>query len=352
MPYQENKSSSDLFKKVNACLERNTPFVLYKLPGAQEVIGIIHDPEAGGQHTRFIFHPFENEEKGYELAFNASICTSLKEIPVPKSNVASSLPPGTDAKKKYLKLVQEAQASIAKDEFQKVVLSRAVKLPGKQDPQRLFCRLAHTYSNAFCYWWYHPSTGHWLGASPELLLATQDNEVTIMALAGTRTSKTGETVSWDNKEIEEQALVSSYIRDIVSHHGTAVSEEGPHTIQAGSLAHLGTQFKASLLSDTASLLKDLHPTPAVCGVPVDSARQFIRQHEGYERKYYTGYLGLLSSDPDIPSALYVNLRCMKCEENGVTVYVGCGITAASDPEMEWQETIDKCQTMFKILDIS
>ena len=97
---------------------------------------------------------------------------------------------------------------------------------------------------------------------------------------------------------------------------------------------------------------ELHPTPAVCGIPKDEAFEFIKEHEGYAREYYTGYLGMLSSDPDCSSALYVNLRCMKYADNKVTVYVGCGITAQSDPEMEWQETIDKCQTMFKILDIS
>ncbi|MBT8236075.1 MAG: isochorismate synthase [Bacteroidia bacterium] len=352
MPYQENKSSSAFFEKVNTCLERNTPFVLYKLPAAKEVIGIMDEPAAGDQYNRFIFCPFESDQKAYELMFNSKLAVSLKELPVVKSHGPVSLPSDAEAKDNFIKLVEEAQQALAENEFQKVVLSRAVKIPGKQDPQQTFCRLARTYSNAFCYWWFHPETGHWLGASPELLLAAQDNEVTIMSVAGTRKSKPGECVNWDQKEIEEQDMVSAYIRDILSQHGTDISEEGPYTIQAGSLVHIGTQFKASLQTDPTSLVKELHPTPAVCGVPKEKASRFIKQGEGYKREYYTGYLGLLSSNPENPSSLYVNLRCMKFDDNAITVYVGCGITAASDPEMEWQETVDKCQTMFKILDIS
>ncbi len=352
MPYQENKTAAAFFEKVNTFLKGNTPFVLYKLPAAQEVIGIIHEPGTGDQNNRFIFHPFESDQEAFELVFSALITTSVKDLPDSHSNDAVSLPSDSKVKNKFISLVKAAQQAILGSTFQKVVLSRAVKLRGKQDPQQLFCQLARTYSDAFCYWWYHPTTGHWLGASPELLLASQLNEVTIMSLAGTRKSVPGQFVNWHKKEIEEQALVSAYIRDVLSNHGTDISQEGPKTIQAGSLAHIGTQFKARLLTDPSSLLKDLHPTPAVCGVPKEKARRFIQQHEGYKREYYTGYLGLLSSDPKIPSELYVNLRCMKCDENSVTVYVGCGITAASDPEMEWQETVDKCQTMFKILDIS
>ncbi|NND15503.1 MAG: chorismate-binding protein [Eudoraea sp.] len=352
MPYQENKSSTELFSEVDACLDKEIPFVLYKLPGVNEINWIVDNQESANQDTCFVFHPFDAGQKEYSLSLNSIYTTQLEDIPDPGSSDTVPLDTDTSAKNKFINLVKDAQHAIGRGEFQKVVLSRPVVVPVNRDPKELFCHLAHTYSNAFCYWWYHPTTGQWLGASPELLLATLNNEVEVMSLAGTRKSKAGETVAWNEKEKEEQSIVTGYIRDILEKHGSVVTEEGPETIQAGSLEHLSTQFKATLTSSPANLVKELHPTPAICGVPKDGALQFIERHEGYARKYYTGYLGLLSDDPEFPTQLYVNLRCMSYNKNKVTVYVGCGITAASDPHMEWQETIDKCQTMFKILDIS
>lgn len=337
---------------MQACLGENTPFVLYKLPKADEVIGIFEAQPNSGNDARFVFYPFETDQKGYELTYKSSTSTPLKDIAISEGTGLTKWPTNNEEKNKFINAVQQAQHAIAKGKLQKVVLSRKVVLPGKQDPQHLFSRLVHSYANAFCYWWFHPSTGHWLGASPELLLSTRNKMAEIMSLAGTRKLKPGETVSWNEKEIEEQALVSAYVKDVLSAHGTSIGVEGPNTVQAGSLVHLGTQFKATLQSDPETLLKELHPTPAVCGLPKAEAMQVIKDHEGYAREYYTGYLGMLSSDPEFSSALYVNLRCMKYVDNKVTVYVGCGIIAQSDPEMEWQETVDKCQTMFKILDIS
>ncbi|MDH3699006.1 MAG: chorismate-binding protein [Flavobacteriaceae bacterium] len=352
MLYQENKSSKELFKKVHACLGENTAFVLFKRPNADEVLGIFEDQSDTCHDTRFVFFPFETAQKGYEIACNSVISTPIIDIAVSNSKSPTPWRAAAEEKNRFISAVQQAQKAIAQGKLQKVVLSRSVALTGMQDPQHLFSRLVHSYTNAFCYWWFHPSTGHWLGASPELLLATRNNTAQIMSLAGTRKFKSGETVSWNEKEKEEQALVSAYIEDVLARHGASLKVEGPNTILAGSLVHLGTKFKASLQSDPDTLLKELHPTPAVCGIPKDEALEFIKENEGYAREYYTGYLGVLSSDPEFSSELYVNLRCMRYINNIATVYVGCGITAGSDPEMEWQETVDKSQTIFKILDIS
>jgi isochorismate synthase len=47
--------------------------------------------------------------------------------------------------------------------------------------------------------------------------------------------------------------------------------------------------------------------------------------------------------------LYVNLRCLRLEEKTGTVFVGGGIVNSSDPDKEWQETVDKSSTMLRIL---
>ncbi len=95
------------------------------------------------------------------------------------------------------------------------------------------------------------------------------------------------------------------------------------------------------------LLKRLHPTPAVCGLPKEKAYRFIQENEGYDRQYYSGFIGWL--EPEGKSDLYVNLRCMNILSDRLVLYAGSGLLLSSEPESEWQETEAKMQTMRRLL---
>ena len=95
------------------------------------------------------------------------------------------------------------------------------------------------------------------------------------------------------------------------------------------------------------MLALLHPTSAVCGLPKEPALQFILENEGFDRSYYSGFLGPVNSATG--THLYVNLRCMELLEKEAILYAGAGITAESNPEKEWQETQHKMQTMRRVL---
>jgi isochorismate synthase len=161
---------------------------------------------------------------------------------------------------------------------------------------------------------------------------------------------------WSAKEIEEQALVSDYIRDFFHRAGArTVCEAGPRTVAAGNVIHLQTDFSVQLprldLMDLANrVLHELHPTSAVCGMPKDKALAFIRQHEGYDRSFYSGYLGPVHIDGQ--SHLYVNLRCMQLGQGAAYLYAGGGVTADSSPEAEWRETELKAGTLLAVLQAS
>ena len=125
--------------------------------------------------------------------------------------------------------------------------------------------------------------------------------------------------------------------------------EGPITIAAGNLLHLRTTFlyKALSVSQWQKIVKRLHPTPAVAGLPRKRAVDFILKNEPSQRGFYSGYLGPVNTGGDIN--LFVNLRCMQVLENKLALYVGCGITKDSDPELEWQESKIKTQTLLAVL---
>ena len=100
-------------------------------------------------------------------------------------------------------------------------------------------------------------------------------------------------------------------------------------------------------SSENDLINALHPTSAVCGMPLYVARNFILENEKYDRKYYSGFLGECKMQEQ--TNLFVNLRCCEIKNDSITIYVGCGITKDSNPEMEFFETENKSMTMRDVL---
>ena len=160
-------------------------------------------------------------------------------------------------------------------------------------------------------------------------------------------------VQWGAKEQVEQEMVSAYIRTFFHQAGvTQVSEVGPQTVAAGNVVHLQTLFRMDVAGDQRfvlanRVLQELHPTSAVCGMPKQKALAFILANEGYDRSFYSGFLGPVQVAGE--SHLYVNLRCMRLGRDSATLFVGAGITAHSDPAAEWRETEMKAETMLSVL---
>jgi isochorismate synthase len=160
-----------------------------------------------------------------------------------------------------------------------------------------------------------------------------------------------EKIQWNQKELREQELVSEHIRRVLNNYvKDYITEIGPKTYNVGKLVHLRTvfQFDSQWVSTCLGrFLSELHPTQAVCGLPVDQSRKLINQVEGYDREYYTGFLGSVSAQNN--TCLYVNLRCLQAFNNGIALYAGGGITAESLPSRknEWQL---KIQSLLQIIE--
>lgn len=350
----EDRSSAYLEKWVINILKSGRPFVLFRPPGASHVSCLTDSAEAGspGGKTEFLFAPFNPDQAPLVLQDCFGFQVDCATLPQPKSFKPVDIEKSTEGKARYVKQFGEAQTAIHSGQLKKVVLSRVLTVPVRRDPWSVFLHLHHQYGTACCYWWYHPDSGHWMGATPELLLLSQEEEVEIMSLAGTIPADSNSLVEWSEKELEEQRVVTQYIEDILKQAGGRITKDGPNTVRAGNLYHLRTILKARIKEDLNSLIRRLHPTPAVCGYPAGSAYRLITDLEVHDREYYTGYFGVRSIDPSIPTQLYVNLRCLKWTDASISVFVGGGITSGSDADSEWQETITKSRTMLDALDIT
>ncbi|MDA3893128.1 MAG: chorismate-binding protein [Salinivirgaceae bacterium] len=252
----------------------------------------------------------------------------------------------------HIKQVNRFLEAFSKSNIKKAVLSRNKWIDGYQISQmpELFQKLDESYPNAFVYQVYIPNAGYWVGATPELLFATNNGTASTVSLAGTQ--QFSDHITWDKKEAIEQELVTKHIRNVLYEFGIHdYNETGPETAKAGKLAHLKTQieFNRSLITrNFGRFIEKLHPTPAICGLPVKESLELIFQTETFDREYYCGFLGPFN--PDERSNLFVNLRCLQAFENGVALYGGGGITPDSDPEKEWEETRLKIQTLENILE--
>jgi isochorismate synthase len=348
---------TDLFLKIKVQQEQNLPFVVFCKPNTEQIVGLfqsndhlyfIEDFEEKG----FVFAPFEDVKKPFIPLEFADVYVEKKA----KTTFYFDKNPTVDnenyGKDYFEEIVQSAIESINANEFQKVVLSRKETVISTSfDAVDCFRKMLFLYPNAFCYYFYHPKIGTWLGASPEQFLKTNGLTLKTVALAGTQLLEGNKKPDWQKKEVHEQELVTKFIIDSIENLVKEVSISMPYSMKAGNLWHIKTDIEAKMKSKNQLLkiIESLHPTSAVCGLPKESAKQFILKNEGYNREYYCGFLGELNIELSTfktkQSDLFVNLRCMKVLKNAIDIYIGCGITMDSIPEKEYNETANKSLTM-------
>jgi isochorismate synthase len=341
-----------LLDQVAQHYEQQLPFVVFRKPHRNKVKAYLQVDAtlyttADFQETGFVFASFDGSSNYCIPAQAAQVLQAdFEASPVPLFSVDGSF--AAASKVDFERIVSKAILSIQAGQFEKVVLSRQEVLPLPQvELKALITRLFSLYPTAYCYAWFHPETGLWLGASPEQLIKIEAHSIHTMALAGTQ--KFTENPNWGAKEQQEQQVVTDYLVEQLQPFCASLKLNGPHTQQAGSLLHLKTEIRGQLHAGFSlqNLLQSLHPTPAVCGMPKDDALQFIRQEEGYDREFYSGFLGEIQPNNQVD--LFVNLRCMKWVNNQAHLYVGCGITKDSQPDLEFAETAHKSQTMKQVL---
>lgn len=265
---------------------------------------------------------------------------------------------GCEHRAHFVGLVDAAVAAIKADKFNKVVLSRgmSVVLEGDINVFNLLLKMNGLYPAAFVCLVSIPEVGTWMGASPELLVGLSDNNFRTVSLAGTKPYVADidlVDVSWTQKEIEEQSMVSRYIvEQFKAIRVRGFVEDGPVTVRAGNVVHLRTDYSVDLqrvcFPDLGSkMLRLLHPTSAVCGMPYKEALDFIVDNEGLNRGLYSGYWGAVNFGGE--SQVYVNLRCMNVYDSSVVVYAGAGVTGSSVACREWEETVVKCQSLLDVV---
>lgn len=362
-------------------LDNGIAFASYSLPQSQDVVTLVQwnsDPvtisglDTVKGRSGFVVAPFDQGSDNPvwflqpDLIVEAELFSQPDNPPLSGENAIefsnnSRYPSYADTtnyvtdKAEFMLQVDEAKQIIRDQSVEKLVISRVWRdrKPARFDPTIFFKALVEKYPDAFVFLFSIPNAGIWAGASPEPLLTIHDQEASTVSLAGTRVASDSmaEESPWGEKELEEQDIVTRFIQKAIADAGICEVEiNGPVTQRAGGVEHLKTSFlfpASEVKPILSSFIQSLHPTPSVCGLPLKLSQQFIKSLERHRREYYTGFLGPVKSNGDLD--LYVNLRSMKILSNEIEYYMGAGITAGSDPEMEWEETNNKMNTLKSIV---
>lgn len=351
---------TDIFLKLTEQLEAKLPFAVYAKPGSSSVTAVLQEtPEAftdaGLAGSGFVFAPFAEGETVFIPYDKAEVIVDeITESDNTLTGLSDSPETDAAAKENFENLVSQCVAAIEEGYFKKLVASRTETIATASSIEAIYKKLLGLYPSAFRYIFYSPLSGLWMGATPEQLLKAENNTLHTVALAGTQLYSPSETAVWPEKEQQEQLFVTNYIEEQLRPFSGKIITTEPYTFRAGGIVHIKTDISAEMekTANLADVIKTLHPTPAVCGLPKQAAEKWLLQNEGYDREYYSGFLGELNHDfttGEAKTDLYVNLRCMRVGEGTAQLFIGCGVTKDSDPEKEFYETVNKSMTMRRVL---
>ena len=246
--------------------------------------------------------------------------------------------------------------ALSRKECEKIVLSRKRILEFSQplDPIDVFSRVIEQKGHAFQYLMTLGDGDTWVGISPELLLRRSGAWIETRPLAGSRRrGKSGaddanerRSLLTSDKDSREHEIAASHM----FHRLQSVCEDDTlkvvgdrHIAQLTYIQHLATEMTGRLdpVCDAFDALTCIYPPATILGKPEARAEQILRSCEPFERRFFTGGLGMMSSNGDCEIALCIRSASVNGHE--LHLYAGSGYVEGSVPNDEWRETETKMQ---------
>lgn len=257
----------------------------------------------------------------------------------------------------FIDAVQKAQDYIrAGDAFQ-VVLSQRMSVPFQARPVDVYRALRALNPSPYMYFLDVGDT-QVVGSSPEILVRQQQGKVTVRPIAGTRPR--GKTAAED-QALEAELLADPKERaehlmliDLGRNDAGRVSVAG--SVQVGEqfvieryshVMHIVSEVTGRLqpgLSYT-DVLRATFPAGTVSGAPKIRALEIIRELEPIKRNVYAGAIGYIGWHGDADTAIAI--RTAVIQDGRLHVQAGAGIVFDSDPQKEWEETMNKGRALFR-----
>ncbi len=257
----------------------------------------------------------------------------------------------------FIDAVEKSKEYIRAGDIFQVVLSQRLSVPFNARPVDVYRALRALNPSPYMYF-LDVGDVQVVGSSPEILVRLQDGEVTVRPIAGTRPR--GRTHDED-LALEAELLADPKERaehlmliDLGRNDTGRVSEAG--TVQVGErfvieryshVMHIVSEVTGRLLPGLsyADVLRATFPAGTVSGAPKIRALEVIRELEPIERNVYAGSIGYIGWHGDADTAIAIRTAVIK--DGRLHVQAGAGIVYDSDPEKEWDETMNKGRALFR-----
>ena len=256
--------------------------------------------------------------------------------------------------------VRTCLAAIREGRVTKAVLARTltVALERRIDPVDVVMHLwrANRGSHVFLF---EPESGRALvGAAPETVATLRDGVFHATAVAGSIRRGSGpreqaelaaRLLASDKDRAEQRIALDDMIARLSTVAQQIRADPQPHVLTLARIQHLETEIRASVPAGVGvlDLLRILHPTPAVCGLPRDAALDVLAAGEPFDRGWYSGPVGWF--DPDGNGVFAPALRTGVTSGATWRLFAGAGIVEGSEPASEWEETAIKFEPMLEAL---
>ncbi len=241
----------------------------------------------------------------------------------------------------------------------KMILARRTSLEFTTAFAPLLFLLQHPFpdSSIFRFYFEPKKNTAFFSFSPERLYRRDNDRLLTEALAGTCSrdmldngkEKACSKLLNSEKDIREHKFVSDDItRQLEPICSKIDMEENLQALQLNRLVHLYTRCFATLKPESksdAAILKALHPTPAVGGVPKTKALEQIMQFEPFSRGWYAGPIGWISRNS---AEFAVGIRSAVASGKMLYLYSGAGLVKGSEPAAEWEEVDQKIADILAI----
>ena len=261
--------------------------------------------------------------------------------------------------RQWCDLVEQGLKNISLGKLNKVVLARSAvfSLARDYDPTELLLQLRRQAPQAFHFCFQLAPHQAFLGITPELLYRRSGRKIESEAIASTRprgqTHEEDERLAAELRESEkeqrEHLMVLERMERLLQQFCRKTERLSYlERLLLKHVQHLQSKVQGILLENItdSDLLPAFHPTPAVSGTPDPEARALIRKLEPFDRGWYAGPVGWISSSQ---AEFAVGIRSGLLCGRTLRIYTGAGIVEGSVPEEEWREIEDKLQSWQHLL---
>ncbi len=252
----------------------------------------------------------------------------------------------------FLSTVKDGLDLIKNNVLTKIVLAREVTVTANRAFNRrvILERLRTLHPTCLTF-----AIDGFVGASPELLIQRDGDQIISSPLAGTvarsgtidEDKRLADDLATSEKNLAEHGyVVKDIIEKLSGFCKTQPSHPYPEPLFLRNVTHLKSTISAQLKAPYPSVLRlvsILHPTPAVAGIPQKQALEAIERLENLTRGYYSAPIGFVRKGGD--GEFYLGIRSAKIEKNKATLIAGVGIVKDSNPADELTETQLKLQAL-------